>query len=62
MWRVTLKGKDSSMEYTYHVQAPKDATPNRVQMSAFREHGSLVAAGVVTEYAHPIPLEVNFLG
>jgi hypothetical protein len=61
MWRVVLEGADSRMEYVYHVQAPKDATQNKVQMSAFREHGSLVTAGVVTEYAHPVPLEVNYL-
>lgn len=61
MWRVVLEGDSSGLEYVYHVRAPKGASENTVQMSAFTQHGQNFSSGVVKEYVKPIPSEVKFL-
>lgn len=62
MWRVVLDGKDSTMQYVYHVTAGAAATLNMIEISAYRQHGKLFARGVVAELAALTPAEVTFIG
>jgi hypothetical protein len=62
MWRVVLAGRDSTMEYVYHVQAPRGATRTKVEFAAYNQHGALFARGAVTEWAVLVPIEVTFMG
>lgn len=53
VWVVNALGRDTGSGYVYTVDAPVDASPMTVEMSAANEHGRRVRAGESPEYLAP---------
>ena len=53
VWVVNALGRDTGSGYVYTVDAPVDASPIMVEMSAANEHGRRVRAGESPEYLAP---------